>query len=61
MRPHGPQETLFEPFVTTKAHGTGLGLAICRAVVDVHRAKIRATNYSQGTGATITVEFQGEE
>jgi len=58
--PDTVQETLFEPFVTTKARGTGLGLAICRAVADVHRAKIRATNHCQG-GATITVEFSGED
>jgi PAS domain S-box-containing protein len=58
--PAAVRDTLFEPFVTTKAHGTGLGLAICRAITDVHGATIRARNQAQGTGATITVEFQVE-
>ncbi len=35
------QESLFEPFLTTKAQGTGLGLAIVhRIVVDAHSGKV---------------------
>ncbi len=54
------QNTLFEPFVTTKSRGGGLGLAICRAIADVHRATLRASNRAHGAGATITVEFRVE-
>jgi two-component system nitrogen regulation sensor histidine kinase GlnL len=55
--PEAVQETLFEPFVTTKPRGTGLGLALCRAIADVHRASIRAENRRPGPGAVFTVEF----
>ncbi|MBI3457790.1 MAG: PAS domain-containing protein [Candidatus Rokubacteria bacterium] len=51
------QETLFQPFVTTKRRGTGLGLALCRAIADVHRGTIRAENRVPGPGAVFTVEL----
>lgn len=55
--PADVRETLFEPFVTTKANGTGLGLAICRAIANRHRATIRACSDTPGIGATVTVEL----
>jgi signal transduction histidine kinase len=47
-------DTLFTPFVTTKAHGLGIGLTIVRSIVDAHGGAIEARNNRQG-GATFTV------
>jgi signal transduction histidine kinase len=47
-------ETLFTPFVTTKARGLGIGLTIVRSIVDAHGGTIVARNNSAG-GATFTV------
>jgi PAS domain S-box-containing protein len=49
--------TIFNPFVTTKAHGTGLGLAICRSITDAHRARLSARNNVGRSGSTFTIEF----
>jgi signal transduction histidine kinase len=49
--------TIFNPFVTTKAHGTGLGLAICRSITDAHHARFGARNNGGRPGSTFTVEF----
>ena len=49
--------TIFNPFVTTKAHGTGLGLAICRSITDAHHARFGARNNVGRPGSTFTVEF----
>jgi len=49
-------ETLFKPFVTTKASGTGLGLAIARKVVDAHGGAIHATT-APGGGTRFAVEL----
>ncbi len=49
--------TIFNPFVTTKAHGTGLGLAICRSITDAHHARLSARNNVGRPGSTFTIEF----
>jgi signal transduction histidine kinase len=42
-------ETIFEPYVTTKAKGTGLGLAIVKKIIEEHGGAIwMDTNYKQG-------------
>jgi len=40
----GVSETLFDPFVTTKASGTGLGLSICQHIAAAHGGMLRALN-----------------
>ena len=49
--------TIFNPFVTTKAHGTGLGLAICRSITDAHHAVLSARNNVGRPGTTFTIQF----
>jgi signal transduction histidine kinase len=43
-------DSIFGPFVTTKAQGTGLGLAICRMIVESHGGRLTATS-DGGSGA----------
>jgi C4-dicarboxylate-specific signal transduction histidine kinase len=50
-------DTLFSPFVTTKAHGLGIGLTIVRSIVDAHGGTIVARNNPEG-GATFTVTLR---
>ncbi len=50
-------DTLFTPFVTTKARGLGIGLTIVRSIVDAHGGTIVARNNSEG-GATFTVTLR---
>ena len=47
-------DTLFTPFVTTKAHGLGIGLTITRTIIDALGGTIDAHNNDNG-GATFTV------
>jgi C4-dicarboxylate-specific signal transduction histidine kinase len=47
-------DTLFTPFITTKARGLGIGLTIVRSIVDAHDGTIVARNHPEG-GATFTV------
>ena len=53
-------DTLFTPFVTTKAHGLGIGLTIARTIVDAHGGTIDARNNPEG-GATFTVTLPRSE
>jgi signal transduction histidine kinase len=55
--PEGLLATIFNPFVTTKAHGTGLGLAICRSITDAHHARLSVRNNVGRPGSTFTIEF----
>ena len=47
-------ETVFEPYVTTKAKGTGLGLAIVKKIIEEHGGVIWVdTTYNTGAGFVI--------
>lgn len=42
--PKSDAETIFRPFVTTRASGTGLGLAISRRLVELHHGRLWLEN-----------------
>jgi two-component system sensor kinase FixL len=61
VRDNGPglrpelSETLFSPFVSTKAEGLGVGLSICRTIVEQHKGRIWAENLPVGTAFCFTL------
>lgn len=49
-------ESVFEPYVTTKAKGSGLGMAIVQNIIEQHDGRIFASNVKPH-GAMISIEF----
>jgi signal transduction histidine kinase len=52
------KETLFEPFVTTRAEGTGLGLAIVREIARAHHGEAQLAETQTGTRFEIDLPWQ---
>jgi C4-dicarboxylate-specific signal transduction histidine kinase len=44
----GAEQTIFEPFYTTKSGGMGMGLSIVRSIVEAHGGSIRVRNHASG-------------
>jgi two-component system sensor kinase FixL len=56
------RETMFDPFITTKANGLGMGLAICDSIIEAHEGHLWAkTNNEGGASFFFTLPIhQGE-
>jgi signal transduction histidine kinase len=49
-------DTIFRPFVTSKARGTGLGLSISRRIIELHGGTLRLDNPGEpGASFTLTL------
>jgi signal transduction histidine kinase len=53
--PASIKDTLFEPFVTTKAGGSGLGLSIVHRAVEAHHGFVLVDSNGPKSGTTFTV------
>ena len=46
--PPGGEETVFEPYHSTKAEGLGLGLSLSRSIITAHGGRLWAENRPGG-------------
>jgi len=51
-------DTLFQPFVTSKANGMGMGLSISKSIIEAHGGRIWAESV-EGVGATFCFTLPG--
>lgn len=49
-------DSIFQPFITTKAGGSGLGLAITRQIIEAHHGSLQCTS-RPGDGCTFTISL----
>ncbi|GAE27111.1 sensor histidine kinase [Halalkalibacter wakoensis JCM 9140] len=49
MIPIAVQETIFEPFYTTKELGTGIGLFVCRKIIEKHSGQLSFSSSEEKT------------
>ena len=52
----GKEDTLFQPFVTSKLNGMGVGLNICRSFVELHQGRLWVSPNDEG-GCTSNVSL----
>ena len=63
VRDNGPgialalRDTLFEPFVTSRADGTGLGLAIAREMAEAHGGHLNLLAGEQGAAFLLDIPW----
>ncbi|MCL7746904.1 histidine kinase N-terminal domain-containing protein [Halalkalibacter alkaliphilus] len=57
MIPLDVQETIFEPFYTTKELGTGIGLFVCRKIIEKHSGELTCSSDEQKTTFRISLPF----
>jgi signal transduction histidine kinase len=57
--PTGSEETIFQPFYTTRTRGTGLGLAICRKLALAMHGTCTLAPRVEGQGACFVLELPG--
>ncbi|MDT8861461.1 ATP-binding protein [Alkalihalobacillus sp. MEB130] len=55
MIPVNVQETIFEPFYTTKELGTGIGLFVCKKIIEKHSGNL--TYYSDESLTTFYIQL----
>ncbi len=55
------RDTLFEPFITTKAGGSGLGLPVVHRAVEAHRGVVLVDSDARGTRFTVLIPYRQSE